>query len=403
VKFSSRWRRAPLLNIEPELGFAYVAPTRHRELSCHNGPSSAQILEDGVPLPGPCNDQHANIRTTGCGRFSFWHDYVYFSSSDNTDPRVNGRRYEIFYPNPARLRVAHYMQAAASLAHFLRHGGRLDGARPVNLQVRDASAETLRKDLDYAVQVGGCWVRLLSQSCPNLKGKTVLEIGPGINFGSTLMLACLGAQVIVADRFLAPWDPEYHSRFYALLRDWVREHYSQAEVGPLDEILARGRYSGEKISCFCTPLEKLSGIRDASVDIIVSNAVLEHLAHPRQAFRQLARVSRKGALGYHQVDFRDHSDFSRPLEYLLSEDRALVSEFRERHGERGNRFRPAEYGAFFEKTGFRVLKFSPSCYADEAYLADFLPRLRCAAGSRYQHEQIDNLRVIGGLFCLEKT
>jgi hypothetical protein len=121
------------------------------------------------------------------------------------------------------------------------------------------------------------------------------------------------------------------------------------------------------------------------------------------AFRQLARVSKPGALGYHQVDFRDHNDFSKPLEFLLSEDQAFVREFSKRHGEQGNRFRPAEYSAFFEKTGFRVLRFLPSCNAEEAYLADFLPRLRCAAGSRYQHEQIDNLQVMGGRFCVERT
>ena len=217
------------------------------------------------------------------------------------------------------------------------------------------------------------------------------------------MLACLGAQVMVADRFLAPWDDNYHPRFYALLREWIEKNHANADLTPLNIILSSGRYSAESIRLFTTPLEKLDGVQKASVDVVLSNAVLEHLADPLPAFRQLARVSKPGALGYHQVDFRDHNDFSKPLEFLLSEDRSFAKEFSQRHGERGNRFRPAEYSTFFEKTGFRVLQFSPSCNADKEYLVEFLPRLQSAAGSKYQHEQVDNLRVIGGLFCVKKT
>jgi SAM-dependent methyltransferase len=90
-------RRAPLSQVQPESGFAFTARTHHPHLSAHERPSSARVLEDGVPLPGPGNALHDDIRQVGCGRTSFWYDFVYFSSSDNSDPRTNGRRYEIEY------------------------------------------------------------------------------------------------------------------------------------------------------------------------------------------------------------------------------------------------------------------------------------------------------------------
>lgn len=90
-------RREPLSQFQPELGFAFMARTDQPSLSAHNRPSSARVLEDGRPLPGPANAQHADIRDVGRGCFSFWHDYLYFAASDNTDPRTNGRRYEIEY------------------------------------------------------------------------------------------------------------------------------------------------------------------------------------------------------------------------------------------------------------------------------------------------------------------
>ncbi|MBZ5498510.1 MAG: hypothetical protein LAP85_19085 [Acidobacteriia bacterium] len=88
---------APLTDIRKEHGFAYTAMTHHPELSSHEQPSNAQVLEDGRPLPGPANSLHEDIRTTGKGRYSFWHAYVYFATSDNTDPRTNDRVYTLRY------------------------------------------------------------------------------------------------------------------------------------------------------------------------------------------------------------------------------------------------------------------------------------------------------------------
>jgi len=91
------WEYAPLQRLTPDIGSAYVAHTGRRELSSHLEPSIARVLENGRPLP-IANSQHVGIREQGAGRFSFWHDYVIFSSSDNTDPRTNGRAYAIAYP-----------------------------------------------------------------------------------------------------------------------------------------------------------------------------------------------------------------------------------------------------------------------------------------------------------------
>ena len=72
-------------------GFAYVAPTQRFGLS------SAILLENDVPLPGPANASQDSIRILGNGRYSFWFAEVAFSSSDNSDPRNNGRLYSFRY------------------------------------------------------------------------------------------------------------------------------------------------------------------------------------------------------------------------------------------------------------------------------------------------------------------
>lgn len=88
-------QRVILKQIVHDGGFAYRARTWHPELSSHCHPSSAVVLEDGVPLAGPANALHDDIRHIGMGRYSFWYSTVYFSASDNSDPRANGRVYVV--------------------------------------------------------------------------------------------------------------------------------------------------------------------------------------------------------------------------------------------------------------------------------------------------------------------
>ena len=59
--------------------------------------SNLEILENGVKL-GPPHTMHSDIAKIGGGRYSHWshkQDLVIFSTSDNTDPRTNGRIYSV--------------------------------------------------------------------------------------------------------------------------------------------------------------------------------------------------------------------------------------------------------------------------------------------------------------------
>ncbi|MEO8358564.1 MAG: hypothetical protein ABI672_00925 [Vicinamibacteria bacterium] len=54
------------------------------------------VIENGTAL-GPAHSFHSEIAATGKGRFSHWGKVVYFSASDNTDPRQNRRSYRLEY------------------------------------------------------------------------------------------------------------------------------------------------------------------------------------------------------------------------------------------------------------------------------------------------------------------
>jgi pectate lyase len=54
--------------------------------------STVRIFENGKEI-GPPHSVHSDIRNIGRGRFSHWLGSLYFSTSDNSDPRTNGRTY----------------------------------------------------------------------------------------------------------------------------------------------------------------------------------------------------------------------------------------------------------------------------------------------------------------------
>lgn len=54
--------------------------------------STLNVYENDIAL-GPAHSLHDDVRTIGNGRFSHWGNDLYFTSSDNTDPRINGRKY----------------------------------------------------------------------------------------------------------------------------------------------------------------------------------------------------------------------------------------------------------------------------------------------------------------------
>src|SRR5215469_12372079 len=54
--------------------------------------STLCLYEDGRPMMAP-HQPHDCIRLAGQGRYSHWGREIWFSTSDGSDPNVNGREY----------------------------------------------------------------------------------------------------------------------------------------------------------------------------------------------------------------------------------------------------------------------------------------------------------------------
>jgi len=90
------------------------------------GESPAVVYENGIPLASP-NALRDAIKESGDGGYSIWDGNLYFSSSDNTDPRNNGRKYELEWPRPIRppLVAVAYLGGVLGLVLFIFRDGLL--------------------------------------------------------------------------------------------------------------------------------------------------------------------------------------------------------------------------------------------------------------------------------------
>jgi hypothetical protein len=273
---------------------------------------------------------------------------------------------------------------------------------PVNFRSRDTSPEAITQDVEYALRIGEEYLALIVAEGVSPMGRAIFELGPGVNFGSLMLLACHGAKPVVADRFLVSWNDDYHRAFYEGLRLRLKAKYPLLDVQPIDILLRANSHHPEVIKCVSESGERLRGVATQSVDVTLSNAVLEHLEHPPTVFGELARITKAGGIGLHQVDFRDHRDFSQPLEYLLLDPVAFAEMFAERHGECGGQWRPQQFTALFRAAGFEVLRFDPNIFAEDSYFDGFMPRLKEAKNSLYCDYPRGQLAATSGRFYLRR-
>ncbi len=114
---------------KPDSGLSYILPENFGfpgDSSGNGTRSSLQLYEGTQPL-GPAHALHADIRQQGNGRYSHWGNTLHFSTSDNSDPRGNGRSY--YYGGSCRrledIRLTRLAANAPFYATFGSHNQRV--------------------------------------------------------------------------------------------------------------------------------------------------------------------------------------------------------------------------------------------------------------------------------------
>jgi hypothetical protein len=201
--------------------------------------------------------------------------------------------------------------------------------------------------------------RLLGLVGESANGKAVLEMGTSREPGLPLILLFTGA------------DKYYANNIFAVL-DWVTEGYAQ-----LTYLLLSGLLPQDPVPWFeiCTNEVDEDGNRivrlrpekfvslspvgaegltlpESSLDLIFSFSVLEHVKDPEGVIRNMFRMLKPGGIVVHGIDLRDHSDFSKPLDFL----KYSPADYFEKTAATENLWRASDFLGCFTAEGFELLK-----------------------------------------------
>lgn len=183
-----------------------------------------------------------------------------------------------------------------------------------------------------------------------LRGKTILELGPGDSVATAIIAAAHGARAVLVDagRFASQDLRVYEG----LVRRLKARQLNPPEIGgcrDLDEMLAAAdaRYLTQGLT-------SLAGIDAESVDFIYSQAVLEHVR--RDEFlatqRECARILRPDGVCSHRIDLQDH--LGGGLNNLRFPASVWESQLFARSGFYTNRIQFDAMIGLFEQAGFSV-------------------------------------------------
>ncbi|MBL4852010.1 MAG: class I SAM-dependent methyltransferase [Gammaproteobacteria bacterium] len=183
-----------------------------------------------------------------------------------------------------------------------------------------------------------------------IQGKTILEIGPGDSIATALVAACYGANAILLDAgSFATTDIEQYRKLAKGLKSKGLNVPDISKAETLDEMLAvcGGRYLTQGLASF-------SSIETGAVDLIFSQAVLEHVRKHEfvKTMQECFRVLTLKGVVSHRVDLKDHLGGS--LNNLRFNERIWESEFFVRSGFYTNRIRFSEMINMFEEVKFMV-------------------------------------------------
>jgi len=142
----------------------------------------------------------------------------------------------------------------------------------------------------------GEYEKYLKLAATTFRGAAVLEIGSGRTNSVGHALASKGALEVTCFEPHAGFDADRDARLLAAI----------ARAGELD---------AETLAARVERVTSLAQVADASVDLVLSSSVLEHVRDLRQLMNELRRVLRPAGAMLHLVDYRDHF-FKYPFHFL---------------------------------------------------------------------------------------
>lgn len=186
-----------------------------------------------------------------------------------------------------------------------------------------------------------------------LAGKRILELGPGDSIATAIIAAAHGAQAVLVDAG-------------AFVRSDVAPYLEVARVhrekfgSTLPEITSGDRIDSILSRCgaeyHTRGLASLREIKSGSIDLIFSQAVLEHIRRHEflETMKECRRILKPGGIATHQVDLRDH--LGGALNHLRFTEKTWESDLFTGSGFYTNRIQYSQMLELCTQAGFTVVE-----------------------------------------------
>lgn len=219
------------------------------------------------------------------------------------------------------------------------------------------------------------FINKVQRYCGDVRGKDILEIGPGDSLITGMSFLMLGAKsYTILDRFPRDYDSEHAHAWYKLLYD----NWPYGDVHP--GIDFKKLVSSVKVYTSAQEIIDL----DAKYDLICSNFVGEHVGSI-QEFSKLTRRSLKSdGVGLHAIDFTGHQISLLGDPFLFLKINNFVWKLMGSNRGYPNRFRYRDFYSQFLNDGFEVAVYDVDRFeqVNDSYVDN---RLKCDSDFLISH------------------
>lgn len=284
----------------------------------------------------------------------------------------------------------HLLGIALMSLNQLRH--RVQGYRTPRPQAPGDPLEALR----YDRAVVDNWLRHLTHyrgGDARLGGSDVLELGPGLDLGTGLLLLARGARsycAVDAHPLIGANAAEKHRALANAVAE--AEGLGDTALEELRLLAERAGSPSGRLAYRHLPGFALGELDDDRADLLLGHSSFEHFADMEAVIRELSRVARSGAALVTEIDLQTHT------RWLRDHDPLSVYRYRKQlyrslsFSGSPNRVRPDEYLRLLEENDFSNPRFYPRRVLDSDYVKRVEPSL--ARRFRGDVEQLGWMSVV---------
>ncbi len=242
-------------------------------------------------------------------------------------------------------------------------------------RARSFSSSDFERCIDYDVRVVDEWLDALEKyTCETqaqIVGRSVLELGPGADFGVPLYLLSKGVENYCAvDAY--PLALEAPSELHDAMLERIGRIGTVVPISALRKALTGGQGDSQDATPMLRYVVKedfdiAAACDPSSIDFVFSQAAFEHFDDVEAVIRQVGQVARSGARLIAGIDLQTHARWLRerdPLNiYRFSERTYKLLGFRSMP----NRVPCSEYRRLLEKHGWKDVQIRNTVLAEDSY------------------------------------